>query len=281
MDNNKSTNMELKLLSICIPTYNRREQIVALIKDMLKVQGSFEVCVHVDGSTDGTFEALRGIDDRRLNISFAENLGRASALLSACELAHGRYIMIFDDDDTLYVDGLLTVLKDCATVLPENVVGHIYHLEGPNHKMIGDVFTLTRSNFLSLRADYDIKGDKKEVVLANEFRRVAYDNGCRHFRRVPTSLIWSRLACSYDVLCHNEVIGRKVYYEDGLSANIHLLKSQNAYPMFLLYAAHLSGFVNRRYNSWKYLVKAIVGIGYYGMLAIFAAFYLDKMSSRG
>lgn len=281
MDNITSTNMELKLLSICIPTYNRRTQIVALVEDLLKVQGAFEVCVHVDGSTDGTFEALQALDDKRLNISFAENRGRASALLSACELAHSLFIMIFDDDDSLYVDGLLTVLKDCATELPENVVGHIYHLEGSNRKRIGDAFAVTRSNFLSLRADYDIKGDKKEVVLANEFRRVAYDNSCRQFRRVPTSLIWSRLACSYDVLCHNEVIGRKVYYDDGLSANIYLLKSQNAYPMFLLYVSHFSGFIHRRYNSWKYLVKAIGGMGYYGILAFLAVFYLDKLSSRG
>jgi glycosyltransferase involved in cell wall biosynthesis len=254
--------MKSPVLSICIPTFNRKDRVVALVDALLSVQGNFEICVHVDGSTDGTHEALNALSDRRLHLSFAANQGRAAALVKACSAAKGRYIMIFDDDDTLYPEGLREVLVDCAAPLPKDAVGFIYHLEDQNRRQIGKSFPVERSNLLALRADHGIRGDKKEVVLADALRHASY-NG-QGYRRTPTSLIWSKLALTHDVLCKNVVIGRKIYLDGGMSTNIRSLKSQNARPMFSLYALHVRGFIHRRYRSPRFFMKAIAGLAYYG-----------------
>lgn len=254
-------------LSICIPTYNRRDKVLELVNQLLQVEGAFEICVHVDGSTDGTYDHLVAIGNPRLQVSVGANRGRASAVATTCRIATGQFIMIFDDDDQLYEPGLHTVLTDCQFELPSRVVGFIYHLEDERGVRIGDEFPCQRTNFLQLRADYHIHGDKKEVVQAGELRKVMLEPHGR-YRRVPTSLIWSHLALSHDVLCRNVVIGRKAYLEGGMTSNIRTLKSRNAYPMYLLYRTHIWGFARRRYRSLRFLLKALAGIVAYGAVSL-------------
>ncbi len=257
-------------LAICIPTYNRRDRVLALAKSLLGLPGAFELCIHVDGSVDGTHEMLQALSGPRMRVSQSPNQGRAGALLAACDLATAPYIMVFDDDDTLYPEGLARVLEDCAVPPPPGVVGFVYHLEDQNGRRIGTAFPVARANFLALRADHGVRGDKKEVVLASALRRVAFD-GRGHFRRTPTSLIWSRLALDAEVLTRNIVIGQKVYLEQGMTANAGRLKTRNAYPMLLLYRAHAAGFLRRRYQSPRFFGRALAGMARYGALSVLAA----------
>lgn len=259
------------ILSICIPTFNRRERVVALVHGLLSMPGSSEICVHVDGSTDGTMQELATISNARLAVSGGPNRGRANALLSACRQARGRFILIFDDDDTISHEGLKAALDDCARPLPEGVIGYIYHLVGEHGDRIGDPFPMTaRSNFLALRADHGVRGDKKELVLADALKAALYEGSMR-VRRVPTSLIWSRLAMRYDVICRDVAIGRKIYLTDGMTDNIAKLKARDAYPMVLLYATHVNAFFHGRYRSFRFFGKAIAGLVIYGARAAFGA----------
>ena len=186
------------VLSICIPSYNRREQVTRLTASLLAQPGDFEICIHVDGSSDGTLEALQAMPATRISTGTDRNQGRASALLAACRMARGRYIMVFDDDDTLYPDGLQAVLKDCELALDNGTVGFIYHLEDQDGRRIGTEFPVARANFMALRADHGVRGDKKEVVLATAFHRAMFDGGVR-YRRTPTSLVWPRMTSVADV----------------------------------------------------------------------------------
>lgn len=259
------------LLSICIPTYNRCDQVVLLVESLLRLDGPFEVCVHIDGSTDGTARALAKIAGQRLRVRVGSNQGRAGALLAACQAARGRFIMIFDDDDELYPAGLRTVLADCSAEISPHTVGFIYHLEGEQHAIIGSDFPTERTNFLKLRADHRVTGDKKEVVLADRLMSVAFNPHGR-FRRVPTSLLWSRLSLDFDVICRNVVIGRKAYLADGMTANISSIKKRNAYPLVLLYCTHLKGFVRGRYRSIRFFARALVRAAVYSGLAVLGLF---------
>lgn len=262
------------ILSICIPTFNRRERLGSLVRDLLSVPGRFEICVHVDGSTDGTLEELATIADVRLAVASGPNGGRANALLNACRRARGRFIMIFDDDDILSQEGLQAALDDCVRPLPEGTIGYIYHLVGEHGDRIGDPFPMIAgSNFLALRADHGVRGDKKEVVLADALKAAIYD-GRGRFRRVPTSLIWARLAIRYDVICRDVAIGRKVYLTDGMTDNAGKLKVRDAYPMALLYTTHVIAFVHGRYRSLRFLGRAIAGVAIYGARAAFGVLRL-------
>lgn len=255
------------LLSVCIPTYNRADLVVDLVRNILAVPGAFEICVHDDGSKDETNARLRAFGDERLHVTSAANQGRAGALIAAFRAATGKFIMPFDDDDTLSPEGLERVLQDCAAELPHGCVGHIYHLSDAEGRRIGSEFPVVRSNFVALRADHAVTGDKKEVVLASALRAVMYDSKGM-FRRTPTSLFWSRLALDYDVLCHNVIIGTKDYLAGGMSQQIRRLKRQSAYPQFLLKVAVLRGFAHGRYRSARFAWRALLGGCLYGSLSL-------------
>lgn len=254
------------LLSICIATYNRRELILKLVRDLLAVDGSFEVCVQVDGSNDGTMEALSRLTDARLRVKAAPNQGKGGALLEAFRAAKGKFLMPFDDDDLLYADGLRTILDDCAGPIPTGAVGFIYHLESQDGCRVGSLFPVPISNFLALRADHAVTGDKKEVVLSDALHAIAYDSRGR-YKRVSSSLYWSRLARDFDVVCRNVIVGQKNYLADGITANIGAIKRRDAYPMALIYRAHIAGFIAGRYRSLRFLCKALAGFVYYGARA--------------
>lgn len=263
------TDSQDPLLTICIPTYNRRDLVTALVTSLLRQEGQFEVCVAIDGSTDGTEAALAAIGEPRLSVISGPNRGRGSALVAAVERARGRFVMLFDDDDSLSADGLSAVLGDCAEPLPGNCLGFVYHLGDEAGHRVGSSFPRERTNLLALRADLGVRGDKKEVVLASALRR-AMARGPVNCRRIPTSLYWSRLALVGDVLCRNRVIGCKRYLPGGMSQRVRGLKGANAYPMLLLYLTHLRGF-GSRYRSPRFALRACAALPVYALLAAWGA----------
>lgn len=254
------------LLSICIPTFNRRALVTALARRLLACPGDFEVRVHIDGSSDGTADALAAIADPRLVVTAARNRGRARALAAAVGSARGRFVMLFDDDDALSADGLAAVLEDCADAPPPGVIGYIYHLADERGARLGSEFPVERSNLLALRLDHRVAGDKKEVVRTDLLKR-AMARAPRGARRVPTSLYWSLLALDGDVLCRNAIIGEKTYLAGGMSHGIAALKAGNARPMAALYRAQLKAFAARRFRSPLAAARALAGLAWYGAAA--------------
>jgi GT2 family glycosyltransferase/peptidoglycan/xylan/chitin deacetylase (PgdA/CDA1 family) len=90
----------LTRFSVVIPTYQRRETVLrtvaALDRQTLR---DFEVVVVVDGSTDGTAQALRD-PERGFPLAVLEqpNRGRAAAVNSGATASAGELILILDDD---------------------------------------------------------------------------------------------------------------------------------------------------------------------------------------
>lgn len=251
----------MTLLSICVPTFNRADRITSFATELLKHPGDFELCIHIDGSTDETASKLAQICDGRLRISAAPNRGRASALLGALSLARSRFIMFSDDDDIITHKGLDIVLGDCATSLPAGCSGYIYQLADDRGRQLGSSFPVARSNLLALRADHHVTGDKKEVVLADVLRGAVTEPGTA--RRVPTSLYWARIALGSDVLCRNEIIGTKNYLAGGMTASIKVLKAENSAPLVQLGRVKLAAFTRRRYRSPVFAVRALLSMSWH------------------
>jgi glycosyltransferase involved in cell wall biosynthesis len=87
-------------LSVVIPTRNRRELVVAKARWCLEHEEVTEVVVVADGCTDGTDQALLGLDDARLRVLVNEaSVGPAPARRQGAEAAGGEWLLMLDDDD--------------------------------------------------------------------------------------------------------------------------------------------------------------------------------------
>jgi glycosyltransferase involved in cell wall biosynthesis len=98
----------LPLLSFCIPTYNRLERVRPLVQSILSLPDpDIEVVVLDNGSTDGTLEALRQVDDPRFQLrSNGENRGALYNMVHVFGHASGRYVVYSTDQDATYPEGI-------------------------------------------------------------------------------------------------------------------------------------------------------------------------------
>ena len=87
--------------SVLIGTYNRRAFLMRTLEtlDRQSAQGRFEVIVAVDGSTDGTVEAMEAAGWRfPLRWTVGPNAGIAAARNRAASLARNPVLIVLDDD---------------------------------------------------------------------------------------------------------------------------------------------------------------------------------------
>jgi GT2 family glycosyltransferase len=89
-------------LSVVVPTYQRRDSVLRLLRS-LRTQTlpphAYEVVVAVDGSTDGTADAVRRFDPPyALSVLEGPNCGRAKACNAGIRAAAGAVVVLLDDD---------------------------------------------------------------------------------------------------------------------------------------------------------------------------------------
>lgn len=223
--------------------------------------------MHVDGSTDGTLEALYGLTDAsaRLKISDGPNQGRAGALVQAIHAASAPFVMIFDDDDDVSIEGVCALLPMLAQV-PADVCGYVCHMRDENGDRLGSAFPAGRSNFMRLRLEQGVSGDKKEVVRSPLLKQVAQPPP-PGVRRVPTSLLWGRIALNHDVLCLDLDLGVKRYLDGGYTRGIGRIKRANPGPMRDVHALSVTGFLQGRHGSIPAALRGLSAACAYAVLA--------------
>jgi GT2 family glycosyltransferase len=90
------------LLSVVVPTYQRRESVLRLLRALAgppKAPYEYEVVLSIDGSSDGTREAAEAFDAPfPLRIIYQENRGRAAACNAGARVAAGDVLAFLDDD---------------------------------------------------------------------------------------------------------------------------------------------------------------------------------------
>ena len=89
-------------LSVVIPTYQRRDSLLRLLASLTGQTlpaSAYEVIAVVDGSTDGTAEAARGLAvPYALSVLEGSNRGRARACNAGVRAATGNVVILLDDD---------------------------------------------------------------------------------------------------------------------------------------------------------------------------------------
>lgn len=90
------------IVSVVIPTFERRASVERLLRGLRSQTlpaDRFEVVVSIDGSTDGTREAVASFDAAfEVRGIWNEHRGRASACNAGIRAAHGELVVLLDDD---------------------------------------------------------------------------------------------------------------------------------------------------------------------------------------
>jgi glycosyltransferase involved in cell wall biosynthesis len=100
------------LVSIIIPTYNRKHLIVETIDNILhQTLSEYEIIVVDDTSTDGTIELLKDKYQDQLIILSNKGKGPGAARNTGFKASTGKYIQFFDSDDLLTPNKLEVQVK--------------------------------------------------------------------------------------------------------------------------------------------------------------------------
>ena len=126
MNTIKQTNPETIEISIIVPVYNERENLVLLDQEITKsikpLNKNYEVILVDDGSTDGSSELIRVLQEKNSTIRlirFGHNHGQTAAFAAGFDKARGDIIITMDADlqnSPSDIPLLLTAIKDYDVV---------------------------------------------------------------------------------------------------------------------------------------------------------------------
>jgi cellulose synthase/poly-beta-1,6-N-acetylglucosamine synthase-like glycosyltransferase len=116
-------------LTVLITAYNESRNIETKVRETLALDyppGQLEVIVASDGSTDGTDEIVRSIDDSRVRLVRVEGrAGKTEAQNAAVPLCKGE-IVVFSDATTKYHPRALREIASCYKDPAVGAVGGVY-----------------------------------------------------------------------------------------------------------------------------------------------------------
>jgi glycosyltransferase involved in cell wall biosynthesis len=143
-----------QLVSVVIPTYNRRQFIVAAIESVLaQTYQPLEIIVADDGSTDGTAEELRRFG-KRVRYLAQPNRSASAARNLGIRAAAGEYIALLDSDD-LWAPAKIE--KQVALLERHPEVGVIY--------CQGHTLYMASGESHPLRYEPELRGDLRRRLL--------------------------------------------------------------------------------------------------------------------
>jgi dolichol-phosphate mannosyltransferase len=126
MNTIKQTNLETIEISIVVPVYNEKENLVLLDQEITKsikpLNKNYEVILVDDGSMDGSSELIRALQEKNSTIRlirFGHNHGQTAAFAAGFDKARGDIIVTMDADlqnSPSDIPLLLTAIKDYDVV---------------------------------------------------------------------------------------------------------------------------------------------------------------------
>ena len=242
------------ILSICVPTFNREKKLARLIKS-IDVSEGIELVICDDGSQDNTRSMLeKNKGHLKILYEFQANKGRGFALKKSIQMASGKFVIVMDSDDYFTPNALINIcwiLKN-----QQSYKAFVFGIKiFKNNAYISNLPPDIETNYVSLRGDYGIKHDLKEVVRRDIILSCLYPDSiiCR---RVPTFLIWSSVAEKINCLSISIPVAVKEYLSGGLTDQGFLLRMECALPMTQLYSG-LTHSETYKSNYYRWLMRVM------------------------
>ncbi len=131
----------MKLLSVCIPSYNSQDYLHKAVESLLPGGDRVEILIVNDGSKDDTAKIADDFERRYPGIVRAvhkENGGHGDAVMCGLQNATGRYFKVVDSDDWVDADAYPRVLEalEQHDDLDLLICNYIYDKVGVEHKHV-------------------------------------------------------------------------------------------------------------------------------------------------
>ena len=213
------------LISVIIPTYNRRQLLSRALESVTSQSGSmasFDIIIVDDGSTDGTASMLKS-HFSQVRLLLQTNRGVSSARNLGIQHSEGKWIAFLDSDDVWHRDKIArqcAELSDTGRLICHTEEWWIRHGVRVNpmakhRKPEGDIFqhclplcAVSPSSVLLHRCILNDVGNFDETLPACE----DYDMWLRIFARYPVALVKQPCITKYGG--HKDQLSRRYWGMD-------------------------------------------------------------------
>lgn len=255
------------MITVITPTYNRAHTLERVFDSLERqTHRGFEWLVVDDGSGDGTPALMERLAARAtfpVRYERQQNGGRHTALNRGFALAAGEFAIVMDSDDW-FMDDALQAFTEAWASIPEAERGRFGCVAGlceyPSGALIGTRYPAdpTDSDFVEIFARHGVKGDKKEMFRTEVVRALPFPV-FHGEKRVPFSLLLTRMSAGHRTRFFNRVVAVKEYQADGLTAKVDRLRMQSPEGSKLRYleVARLAAGMPARYRlrNWANYVR--------------------------
>ncbi|MBN2142598.1 glycosyltransferase family 2 protein [Candidatus Woesearchaeota archaeon] len=233
----------IRLISVIIPTYNRKSSIMRAVKSVLNQKGHpyrFEVIVWDDGSTDNTVglfkgrEGLKAKDERIRFFRSPQNQGVNATRNSGIRKSKGNYILFLDSDDIMTPDCFRIIRNHEERLCEVNFFGtrdmrtkrKMYHLDRTGKYSYKDWLSGKR-----------ISGEFVSFVPRNIFDQELFDETRFCFE----GFFWNKIIRRYGVFAVDVPVREYSFAEDNRISK-QLLVRKNALKRYSDYNAYIDEF---------------------------------------
>lgn len=220
------------MISVIIPLYNERENILKTINSVLSQSyRDIEIVVVDDGSTDDCGEVVKAIVDSRVSYYYKSNGGVSSARNYGIAKAKGEWLLFLDADDELQ-SGALSIFVELTERFPKCKLfagqtmwrqnGKVLNKYNPPKNVI-----ITHFPFFTIWRNVCMFGTSNMLVHRFLIEKYGgYDERMSFFEDWHLSLRMSRSGC---FVCTGQNVS--IYNQDGngLSCSKHPLEKEMAY----------------------------------------------------
>jgi glycosyltransferase involved in cell wall biosynthesis len=237
--------------TVFTPAYNRAGLLPRAYESLKKQTfKDFEWLIIDDGSTDNTAEVVKNWQATSpfpIRYIAKPNGGKHTAINRGAKEAQGRLFASLDSDDWYLPQTLERFLHHWNTIAASEqpkFVGVCALVSRASGEVIGTRFPqdVLDSDPIDLRYKHHVEGDKNGILRTEILRQYPFPEDVGKF--ISESIVWNRIAKTYQTRFVNEVLTVAEYQADGLSNTGKAVQVNNTRAS-LLAARELIGLGNR------------------------------------